>query len=459
MTAGTGVEVELAVARGETYLHKVRFRPSNILTVGTNPMTAIHLDGDGIPDFLEFLNVSPDDVLLRFTPDIQVEVLSGSQVLATRALIDGGYARPSGDAYGVILEIGGKAVIRLGPYKLMIKVDPTQVGDVLSVNTDDPDGASCARCGTKLRLILAGGGALTPCAACGTLNRVSVTSTRQQQMEDQATRLAMPAGVETDPDADAPSPNLASAGAGAAGPVDPGSSTGRGVDELPTFDAISVLKADDGPGGAADALRELGLGGDDDAGPTNLAAGVGPDEPAAPPKDIASPDGVDPGSSTGRAASDLPTFDAIAVLKEEAPAPKAGTINLAADAGGEGDATDEPLPEPPPPIADELEAAPLAAPETAPAEPPPPLPEPARPTSPKEDVSVDQTPPQTDPTDASEDFNPTTGQWEETLTIQAVKPKPRSMLPWIIVIAIAFLGIVGLGLAVFLIQFLPKMLG
>lgn len=451
MTAGTGVEVELAIARGETYMHKVRFRPSNILTVGTNPMTGIRLEGDGIPDFLEFLNISTEDVLLRFTPDIQVEVLSGSQVLATRALIDGGYARPSGDAFGVILENGGKAVIRLGPYKLMIRVETPSDGEVISVNADDPSDACCARCGTKLRLVLAGSGALTPCAACGALNRVSVTSTRQQQMEDQATRLAMPAGVETDPDSDAPSPNLApasaDAAAGVAGPIDPGSSTGRGVDELPTFDAISVLRSDDVEGGAADALRELGIGGGADAGPANLASpDKAPRTGPSPASDLASPDDVDPGSSTGRAASDLPTFDAIAVLKEYSPAPKPAVVNLAGDGGGEPEATEPPAEAEPattPPVDEEPQAA----------EPPPPPPmEPAEP-SPKE-VSVNQTPPPTDPTEASEEFNPTTGQWEETLTIQAVRPKPRSMLPWIIVIAIAFLGIIGLGVAVVLLAVL-----
>ncbi len=447
MTAGTGVEVELAIARGETYMHKVRFRPSNILTVGTNPMTGIRLEGDGIPDFLEFLNISTEDVLLRFTPDIQVEVLSGSQVLATRALIDGGYARPSGDAFGVILEGGGKAVIRLGPYKLMIRVEVPSDDEVVSVNADDPDEACCGRCETKLRLVLAGGGALTPCAACGALNRVSVTSTRQQQMEDQATRLAMPAGVETDPDAGESSPNLAGDGGEAVGPIDPGSSTGRGVDELPTFDAISVLRSDDAEGGAADALRELGLGGDADKGPANLASPAEPSPGPAPAADLASPDAVDPGSSTGRAASDLPTFDAIAVLKEDAPAAKPATVNLAGDAGDEADSGEPP--------ADEEAVSPAPAAEEPQAAEPPPPPEPAEPPRPKE-VSVNQTPPPPDPTEASEEYSPTTGQWEETLTIQAVKPKPRSMLPWIIVIAIAFLGIVGLGVAVLLVALMSS---
>ncbi len=452
MTAGTGVEVDLAIARGETYMHKARFRSSNILTVGTNPMTAIRLEGDGIPDFLEFLNISPDEVLLRFTPEIQVEVLSGSQVVATRALIDGGFARPSGDAFGVVLETGGKAVIRLGPYKLMIKVDPPTDTELLSVAADDPDDASCGRCGTKLRLVLAGGGALTPCSACGVFNRVSVTSTRQQQMEDQQTRMAMPVGVETDPDSDAPAANLARGSGDGDEPVDPGSSTGRGVSELPTFDAISVLRSEDAPDGGADALQQLGLGDSgDDASPMNLAADPGSAAGAA--AELNSPDAIDPGSSTGRAASDLPTFDAIAVLKEDAPAaPRAATINLAntPDDPEQGSASD----------ADEPAPVPAAPPlqEIAVAEAPPPLPEPASPPAPKEEESVTQTPPPSDPTEASQDFSPTTGQWEETLTIQAVKPKPRSMLPWIIVMVIAFLGMIGLAAIIVAIRLLPGLL-
>ena len=69
-----------------------------------------------------------------------------------------------------------------------------------------------------------------------------------------------------------------------------------------------------------------------------------------------------------------------------------------------------------------------------------------------------QTPPPSDPTEASQDFSPTTGQWEETLTIQAVKPKPRSMLPWIIVMVIAFLGMIGLAAIIVAIRLLPGLL-
>jgi len=416
MAMGNGVEVELGVARDDAFLYKVRFRPSSILTVGTNPMTTITLEGDTIPDFLEFLNITSDGVLLRFTPEIRVEVLSGSEVLSTEALLDGGYAKRVGDAHGVELDVGSKAVIRLGGFKMMVKVDIPSGGDILVVNAESENKATCGRCGTRLRLVLAGGGALTPCAACGALNRVTLASTKQQQLEEQATRVAMPstAAPEADEPSEPSSPNLADV-------VDPGSSTGRAIADLPTFDAISVLK--DGGAGADDATREaleeLGLGGES----RSAAGGVA---------NLASPDDVDPGSSTGRAASDLPTFDAIAVLKEEPPErPKGGPVNLAA-------------PTPPDAVSKEPSGGPAKAPEKE---------VPVSSTPPNEEPSAGQ--PQTD------EANPaTSGQWEETLTIQAVKPKSASMLIPVLVIAAALLGILGLALTVIIVQFvLPSLTG
>jgi len=432
MALGNGLEVELAVAKGDAFLYKVRFRPSSILTVGTNPMTAVTLEGDDVPDFLEFLNITTDGVLLRFTPDVRVEVLSGAQVLTTQTLLDDGFAKRVGDAFGVDLSVGSKAVLRLGGHKLMIKVDVQSSDDVLMVQAEDEDEASCGRCGTRLRLVLAGGGALTPCAACGVLNRVTLASTKQQQLEDQATRVAMPssgAPAPADDKAEAP-PNLVDK-------IDPGSSTGRAVADLPTFDAISVLKdgAADADEATREALGQLGLG-DKKAGGGGVA-------------NLASPDAVDPGSSTGRAASDLPTFDAIAVLKEDAPEPKAPSMVNLADPDAAGDAPDVSDEEPPA----EGEDAPTENGVEAPPE--------------EKEVSVSTTPPNQEPSaeqpPASQptgDQPPSTGQWEETLTIQAVKPKKSSMLIPIIVIVLALLGILGLALTVIVVKFvLPGMLG
>ena len=427
MALGNGLEVELAVAKGDAFLYKVRFRPSSILTVGTNPMTAVTLEGEGVPDFLEFLNITTDGVLLRFTPEVRVEVLSGAQVLTTESLLDDGFAKRVGDAFGVDLAVGSKAVIRLGGHKLMIKVDIPASDDVMVVQAEGEDEASCGRCGTRLRLVLAGGGALTPCAACGALNRVTLTSTKQQQLEDQATRVAMPSSPVPDPPeqgTEKPS--------GLADNIDPGSSTGRAIADLPTFDAISVLK--DGAAGADEATREaldqLGLGGAKSAG-----GGVA---------NLASPDAVDPGSTTGRAASDLPTFDAIAVLKEDAPEQLApSTVNLAnPDAGAadqEKNGDERPVDGDDAPIEKGVETPPE-----------------------EKEMSVSTTPtnqePSADPPIG--DQPPSTGQWEETLTIQAVKPKKSSMLIPIIVITLALLGILGLALTVIVVKFvLPGMLG
>ena len=54
---------------------------------------------------------------------------------------------------------------------------------------------------------------------------------------------------------------------------------------------------------------------------------------------------------------------------------------------------------------------------------------------------------------AGDDLTPSSGQWEETLTIQAVKPKKTSMLLPIVVIAMAGLGILGLAILVVVVKF------
>lgn len=462
---GNGVEVELAVARGDTYLHKARFRPSAILTVGSNPMTTVTLDGSDIPDFLEFLNVTPEGAVLRFVEDTSVEVLSGSQVLSTKALVDGGYAKRTGEAFSVNLEVGGKAVVRMGDFKLMLKVEPTSGAEVFTVKAQEMDAAPCGKCGTNLRLILSGGGALTPCNACGALNQVSLAGTRQQQFEEQATRIAMPTGVLG---GEPPG--------GAVEQIDPHSTTGRAVGDLPTFDAISVLKDQDAPAGAAEAIQNLGLAeGQKDSAVTNLAPGSQ----------------VDPGSTTGRAASDLPTFDAIAVLKDDAPEQqRPETLNLAAGdapppaseaqapapAAG-ADISDQPArPAPAPALPPQAPAAPPEAPAAPPQAPAPqaPAPQTPAPEAPAEqqqpapamaapapqEAPVSTPPPQqpeptpdepeppAEPSHDDGEYSPDTGHWEETLTIQAVRPKPKSILPWIILMVLAVLGLLSLVLIV-----------
>lgn len=389
------LEIDLAVARGDTYLHRARFRPSTILTVGSNPMTTITLRGDDVPDFHELLRLTEDGVILRFTPDIRVEVLQGpGQILGTDVLISRGFARPSGEGYAMALPEGGKAVVRLGSHKLMLRVEPG-TGTATRQAKVGGEVAKCPSCGRQQPLALIAGGAITVCDGCGAWTQFARPGGPQGAIEDSSTQIGVSPSLKIAPGA----PSKAAVAA---------SEDILGAD-LPTFDAIQAFKEDEGMR-TVDAVRVLRSDGGSPAAPaprgksgsiTGSRPTVGGGgAPTAPPSDR---------------ASDLPTFDAISAIREDGMSTMDAVQALRGDAPPPRKEETAGRPGRPVNIADmvrklepEVGPPPAAAPGRRPV-PSPPIAEPA--TSPHP----------APPAKALE-----SGHWEETLTIQAVRPKKRA---------------------------------
>lgn len=224
------LEIDLAVARGDTYLHRGRFRPATIVTVGTHPMTTITLQGDGVPDFHEMLRLTEDGVILRFTPDLRVEVLAGpGQVLTTDALIEKGLARPSGEGYALAMREGGKAVVRMGAHKLMFRVEAGTDVEVRAVRLGAEEPPACPSCKRAQPLALTAGGAITVCEGCGTRAQFVRPGGAQESLEVGATRIGVSAALRIGEERGEEAAEQEILGA-----------------DLPTFDAIQALKEDEG---------------------------------------------------------------------------------------------------------------------------------------------------------------------------------------------------------------------
>jgi hypothetical protein len=297
---GPLLELELAVARDREYLIRAVFRGPDPVSIGTNPRAVVTLPDDQLPDFFEFVHLSPERSYLAFESDMTVEWLVGGERRGTEWLIETGMAREGVDAWEIELEVGSKGRVLFGPLQLLLKVQAQR--DLTIWSAADDGGPTCGGCGARLRWALAGGGALSPCQRCGDLNRVESTIA---DLEMGATRAipAFPPEPLTEPPraplprrsrpVPTPSPEAPTiSDAEAPGVPIPAP---KGAD-LPTFDAIEVGAQVDPP--TAAALKAGSV-----QGPGLLAPQPGHGAALAP----------QPGHG-----AELPTFDAISAFKGDA---------------------------------------------------------------------------------------------------------------------------------------------
>ncbi len=413
--SASSLEIEIAVARGDAYLYRARFRPATILTVGSNPMTTINISGEDVPDFHELLRLSEDGALLRFTPDVRVDMLGvGGVVLSNDALIDQDIARPSGEGYALRLESGSKVVVRMGLHKLMLKVEPLATAAVRALKLGATEDARCPSCGRIQSLALTTGGAITVCEGCGAFTQFLRAGGAQAQLEAGATQIGVSSGLAIG----------ASSSARASMPPPPSHDDLRGAD-LPTFDAIQVFKEDEGLK-TMDAVSALRGSPQKEPAPSppKKPKSIGPKPSSRPPP----PDKSTP-AMTSRGA-DLPTYDAISAIKD------GGMNTMDAVTALRGGVIDGP----PPARKDETPAnrpgRPVNIADMVKAQEPQVSKEPVRPPPPPPSREVPKTrEPQVSapPPKALE-----SGHWEETVTLRAVHPKKNVNLVWIAVGALGF---------------------
>jgi hypothetical protein len=246
---------------------------------------------------------------------MRVEIAQSGKILTTEDLRSSGVAKEEGGARCLPLASGVKGLVRFGEVGRRVKVQAARKTPVHAT----PAGAkSCAACGGDLKHVLEGGGALTPCAACGALNEVGGISDDgppTEHVDDTVSALGSPVRASLE-DVVQPFDDLRAEPApsvshqrieGAALPTFDAIEARRGQD-LPTFNAIEARKAADLP--TFDAIEAHK--------PLSAATGL-----------VAAP----------RKGADLPTFDAISVVRGKGFSTQAAISVLK-----EGDGPDGPAP-------------------------------------------------------------------------------------------------------------------
>lgn len=351
----SNLEIELAVARGREYLVRAVFRAPCVVTIGTSPRSSITLPDASLPEYHELIHLGPSS-WLSFESDSQVEMQVGGVIRTAAQLIEQGLAEEGTEGWRLPLEPGSKGLVRFGALRVLVKARACSDATIWSVS--QAGGPLCGGCGGALTWALTTGGALSPCQRCGDLNRVegSVHDIEAGQTSEvpqiPAEGHAASAGRAADDledtvsDADVAVPSgdePAVPGPTTAAPVGPAQPR-KGADlptwdaiagmkgaQLPTFDAIEARKAAELPP-TSDALRVPKLAGKPSAPEREPRAPVHP----APAPPVAAP---------GKGA-DLPTFDAIQVVKGGAALSTSAAISVMKGRGGDTTDSEEGIPAP-----------------------------------------------------------------------------------------------------------------
>jgi hypothetical protein len=363
----SSLELELAVTRSRTYLLRAVFPAGTSVTVGRERDAVVRFDDAILPRCHELFRLGGAGAGLRFRPEMRVEIAQSGKILTTEELRSSGLAKEEGGSLCLPLASGVKGLVRFGELGLLFKVQAARKTPVHAT----PAGAnSCAACGGDLKHVLEGGGALTPCAACGALNEVGGISDDgppTEHVDDTVSDLGSPVrasleGVvqpfddlrtESDPSvshqrskgADLPTFDAIQAHKPLSAATGMADEPRKGAD-LPTFDAISVVR---GKGFSTQAAISVLKGGDepDDPAPAQLGpvidiAKIGDDDAPVPSAelDMASTApavrAVKPKPRMLKAipgGSDMPD-DPVDVIKQQAGLNTEGALEIMRGGGG-----------------------------------------------------------------------------------------------------------------------------
>ena len=216
------LEVEVAIVRGKDCLSRAVLRPPEGLTVGSSDQAMIRLEDPSVPHLLPVVEFRDSRPILLFREDAHIEVDADGDRLDSASLLVLGMAERGDGLLGMAMGPGVRAVLRVGPLRLLLK--SRQAIGVSVWNRATGSATECGGCGAALGIPLVAAGVLIPCDGCGDLTRFEAS------------------------DAEAASSEPASSGA-----VSSGGPTG-----LPTYDAISRLKAEQGLATAA-AVKQMEL--------------------------------------------------------------------------------------------------------------------------------------------------------------------------------------------------------
>ena len=190
----------------------------------------------------------------------------------------------------------------------MFKVRKRGPHQVQSVVAGDP--TLCGTCNAPLQFEVVGFGGLTPCVACRALNEVQSPSSHDPLGRETLVQPVVKSSAEL-PTFDAISVLKFNDPTKPKG-LEPLERVSRErLSKLPTFDAISVLSSDAGPVGPVALKEKTGL-------PIHRLTQLADRAPSKPAKKV----------TYSVRGADLPTFDAISVLKEDAILSTESAIDL-----------------------------------------------------------------------------------------------------------------------------------
>lgn len=292
MGASESLELEVAVVRGQEWAYRGVFLPPAMVSVGSSPSSALALPETDLPEYHELIRIYSDGGVLFFKPGMAVELRMKEGTKSNDELLKEGLAIAAGVGWKVPLGLGSKGAFRIADVSVLFKVRQRGSQQIRAVTVGEP--TLCGGCRKPLQFEVVGFGCLTPCTACGTLSEVQPAASLeplspkplfQPMVKDSAElptfdaiSIQKPKGVQ---------------------PID--RVARERLSDLPTFDAISVIATAAGPPGERRAKgEELSM-------PTRRLTQLTAETGSKPLK------GASP-----VVGADLPTFDAISVLKKGA---------------------------------------------------------------------------------------------------------------------------------------------
>lgn len=291
MGVSEGLELEVAVVRGQEWAYRGVFLPPAMVSVGSSPSSALALPETDLPEYHELIRIYSDGGVLFFKPGMAVELRMKEGTKSNDELLKEGLAIVAGAGWKVPLGLGSKGAFRIADVSVLFKVRKRGSQQIRAVTVGEP--TLCGGCRKPLQFEVVGFGCLTPCTACGTLSEVQPAASLeplpprplfQPMVKDSAELPTFDAISIQKPKGVQPIERVAR----------------ERLSDLPTFDAISVSVTAAGPGERRAKGEELSM-------PTRRLTQLTAETGSKPLKGASAVGGAD-----------LPTFDAISVLKKGA---------------------------------------------------------------------------------------------------------------------------------------------
>jgi|GEM_PF-2325060 len=291
------LELEIAVIRGQDWAYRATFRPPAMVSIGASPSAVLSLPDTDLPEYHELLRIYSDGGVLYFQPGMAVELRVAEGTKRNDELLDEGLAVRGGAGWKVPLGLGSRGAFRVADVSVLFKVREHGRQELRKVQVGSP--TLCGACSATLSFVVPGFGALSPCQSCGVLNEV--LPVRPPALAGGETEIAPVVKRHAD------LPTFDAISVGGTPAVAPMERVARErLSDLPTFDSISI-------GGTPSVQGPRKATGDQLSMPTQKLAQLAPDGggaqigPGEPPKPAAAP----------VIGADLPTFDAISILKDD----------------------------------------------------------------------------------------------------------------------------------------------